>query len=138
MKPWPSSIRATAFSLVELLGVVVVIGILAALLLTAVTSAYGRVKRMQREFEGPTYVEQVRDRLTAFCERQGSYPALTAKQLHALGIFDTRIMDFLRWRGVEFYPFSSVDSSNKVVLQVRYSKSDLQLLLKSELRRPEQ
>jgi len=50
---------ARAFSLVELLCVVVVIGILASLLLTAVSAAYGRVKRMQREFEWPSLVEHL-------------------------------------------------------------------------------
>jgi len=132
------SSTAAAFSLVELLCVVVVIGLLAALLLTAVTAAYGRVKRMQQEFEGPSLVEYLRDRLTTFCERQGNYPALSAKQLHELDIFDSRVMDFLRWRGVEFHPFSSSDGTNKIVLEVRYSKSSMQLLLKSDLRRKEE
>jgi len=47
-------------------------------------------------------------------------------------------MDFLRRRGVEFHPFSSLDSSNKVVLEVRYSKKDIQQMLKADLRRREE
>lgn len=127
-----------SFSLVELLCVTVVIGILAGLLLTGVMAAYGRVKRMQREFEGPTFVEQIRDRLTTFCERQPMYSPLTAQQLHELGVFDGRIMDFLRARGVKFHPFASSDSTNKIVLEVHYSKSSVQLLFKSDLRRSEE
>jgi prepilin-type N-terminal cleavage/methylation domain-containing protein len=129
---------ARAFSLIELLCVTVVIGILAGLLLTAVTAAYGRVKRMQREFEWPTFVEQIRDRLTTFCERQPIHPALTAQQWHDLGVFDGRIMDFLRSRGVKFHPFASSDATNKIVLEVRYSRETIERLLKSDLRRREE
>ncbi|MCI0533911.1 MAG: type II secretion system GspH family protein [Verrucomicrobiales bacterium] len=127
-----------AFSLVELLCVIVVIGILAGLLLTAVMAAYGRVKRMQRQFEGPTFIEQIRERLTSFCEGQPAYPALTPRQFHELGVFDGRIMDFLRARGVKFHPFASSDPTNKIVLEVLYSKKHMQVLLKSDLRRPEE
>jgi hypothetical protein len=93
---------------------------------------------MQRKFEWPTCIEQVRDRLTSFCERQPLYPALTPRQLQELGVFDGRIMDFLRSRGVTFHPFTSSDPTNKIVLEVHYSKHNLQLLLKSDLRRPEE
>jgi prepilin-type N-terminal cleavage/methylation domain-containing protein len=130
--------RRRAFSLIELLCVMLVIGILASLLLSAVMAAYGRAKRMQREFDGPVLVEQVRDRLTSFCETQPTYPALTARQLHELGVFDSRIMDFLRWRGVAFHPFSSSDPTNALVLEIRYSGSHFGHLLKSDLRRNEE
>jgi hypothetical protein len=47
-------------------------------------------------------------------------------------------MDFLRSRGVTFHPFTSSDATNKLVLEVRSSKSSVQLLLKSDLRRKEE
>ncbi len=127
--------KALAFSLVELLCVVMVTGTLAGLLMTGVMAAYGRVKRMQREFEGPSLVEHFRVRLSEFCESQRSYPALSARQLHELGVFDGQIMALLGWRGVDFYPFSSSDPTNMIVLQVRYSAASMERVFKADLRR---
>ena len=111
-----------------------IIMILAGLLLSAVFRAYGRAKRMQREFEGSTLVELFRDRLAHFAESQASFPPLTAQQFFDLGVFDSRLMDFLRWKGVTFHPFSSTDQGDVLILEVYYSKDDIVWMRKDDLK----
>lgn len=58
------------------------------------------------------------NQLKSYCQSQTNFPALTAQELHQRGIFDDRIMAFLKSPKVHFYPFSSDDPDTNVVLSV--------------------
>ena len=133
-----STQNLSAYTLVEVLCVTVIIGILAGLLLSAVSRAYGRTKRMQLEFDAPVHIDRFHDRLAQFVAAQPSYPPLTAKQLHELGIFDSSLIDFLRWKGVTFLPFASSNLDDTVILEVVYSKKHIQRMRKGDLKPPKE
>jgi prepilin-type N-terminal cleavage/methylation domain-containing protein len=111
--------RATAgFTLIEMLCVIAIIGILAAMLLGAVSKAYGSARNKMWRIQGGSFSDYVQEHLAKYYQAQTNYPVLSAADLYQKGAFDDRIMDFLRCPHVQYIPFSMSDPTNKVIFQI--------------------
>ena len=105
-------------TLIELLAVIAIIGILAGLLLGAVSKAHAYAKDKVWRLTASDMSTYIRDHLLKRYQSQTNYPALTADQLHQQNVFDDRIMDFLSCPHVQFIPFSSSDLDSKYILTI--------------------
>jgi prepilin-type N-terminal cleavage/methylation domain-containing protein len=103
-------------TLIELLAVIAIIGILASLLLGAVSKAHAYAQDKVWRLTASDMSTFIRDHLLQHYQSQTNYLALTADQLHQRNVFDDRIMDFLSCPHVQFIPFSSSDLDNKHIL----------------------
>jgi len=101
-----------------MLAVIAIIGILAALLLGAVSRAYASARNKMWRVQAPSFYDYVQEHLAKYYQSQTSYVVLSAADLRDKGVFDDRIMDFLRCPHVQYIPFSMSDQSNKVIFQI--------------------
>jgi prepilin-type N-terminal cleavage/methylation domain-containing protein len=138
----------SALTLVELLMVVAIISILAGLLLGAVHVAHARIKDKIWRIEAYNFHDYIQQHLFRYYQSQTNYPVLAAEDLRQRGVFDDRIMDFLRCPHVRFIPFSSSDPDDKYILRIDNDwvfqtkpvpghKNDL-VLMKKHVTKPEE
>ena len=128
--------KRSAYTLVELLLVIGIISTLASLLLAAVLKAkqYARHKTFQiTAYSAISHTEQ---ELGQYYLNQTNFPAFTAEQLGQKGVFDLHTMEFLRNPEVTFYPFSSTDADNKIILRVIVRSNEIPILLKTNAMHP--
>ena len=78
-------------------------------------------------------MDKVAEQLRRYDASQGRYPAFTAEELYRRGAFDGETIRFLRSKKVEYFPFSSADPPEKLILRVRLSKQQMPTLLKTDL-----
>src|SRR5436190_8559305 len=127
---------ASAFTLVELLCVVTIIGILAGLMLGPIARAHARARDFKWQGEYAILMNDFRDRLANRFAGQKSYPAFSADALYENGIIDLRLHDFLKDKRVEYFPFSSIDPDEMVILKVSVSKNSISYFQKNSLMFP--
>jgi prepilin-type N-terminal cleavage/methylation domain-containing protein len=109
--------RLRALTLVELLLTISVIAILASMVTAVAMKALNQAKEEAWALEAVSYMKDIRARLAAYYDSTADYPALTADELRQSGVFDNKIMEFLRSPKVSFFPFSSSDPGDMYVIQ---------------------
>jgi prepilin-type N-terminal cleavage/methylation domain-containing protein len=111
-------LTAAGFTLIEMLCVIAIIGILAAMLLGAVNKAWVSSQNKVWRFQAHDFYDYIQEHLFKYYQSQTSYPVLSAEDLHQKGVFDDRVMNFLRCPHVQYLPFSMSDGTNKVIFQI--------------------
>ena len=114
--------KQSAFSLIELMCVMGIIGIMAALLLGPAFKALDRAKRLDWEIKAPAMFERVLEQLQAWENSGKTHPKLSIARLEQNGILDEPSLRFLRLRKVHYFPFASSDPDETVILVVEFGK----------------
>ena len=123
--------KKSAYTLVELLLVIGIISILAAMLLGAVFKAQRYARHKTLEFTAYDSIYRMQEQLFRFYGKQTNYPAYTAVQLEQKGVFDLHTESFLDNPEVTFYPFSSADPDGKIILKAVVRTNEIYWLSKS-------
>ena len=105
--------------MVELLCVMAIISILAALLLGAVGRAYQRVRSFGNEMNSPAYVEQIRSRVIQYVSGHPTFPELSLKEFVERCQLSSPCAAFLRSAAVTYFPFASTDPDDQIVIVER-------------------
>ena len=125
--------RKSAFTLIELLCVLTIILILVSLMIGPVFKALKRVKQFEGEMTHEALVERFRDRMQKHLGAASSYPERSVEQLYSAGLIDTYTRDFLRKKGVHFFPFSSATPDTAPILMFEVRPGEVFTLLKADL-----
>jgi len=114
----PNRSRPPAFTLLEMLLVIGIIGILAAMLLGAVNKAFMSSQNKVWRAQAYDFYDYIQEHLAKYYQANTNYPVLTARDLYQQNVFDDRIMNFLRCPHVQYIPFAQSDPTNKVIFQI--------------------
>jgi prepilin-type N-terminal cleavage/methylation domain-containing protein len=114
----PNRSRPPAFTLLEMLLVIGIIGILAAMLLGAVNKAFMSSQNKVWRAQADDFYEYMQEHLARYYQANTNYPVLTARDLYQKNVFNDRIMNFLRCPHVQYIPFAMSDPTNKVIFQI--------------------
>jgi len=125
--------KKSAYTLVELLLVIGIIAVLAALLLGAVSKAKRYAQHKTFQITAYYAIDLMGHELGRYYGHQTKYPAYTANELAQKGVFSVHTMNFLSNPEVTFYPFSSVDPDNKIILRVVISSNQIPILVKTNV-----
>ena len=109
----------SAFSLIELLCVIGIIGILLSLLLPVVFGAFSKAKKTLFGVQEPSFIDRIQEGYTPYRLANPSHPVLDRdtfiRELH----LDERVARWLRSGNVTYFPFSGASNAEFVVLQHR-------------------
>jgi len=121
------------FTLIEMLCVTAIIGILASMLLGAVSRAFLRAKRFEWEHKSTVLINEFRDKMRQHFGSAPQYPALSVDQMYEGGLINSTLRDFLKDKKVQFFPFSSETPENTLILHVQVSRNNAYEVFKREI-----
>ena len=104
--------------MIELLCVMAIIGILAALLLPAVMNAYLRIKGAADEFEAPTIAGLLEHECRDYCAANPAYRFDSKLDFVQKVRCAPKCQNWVEASRTVFVPFTSLDPTNLVVLSV--------------------
>jgi prepilin-type N-terminal cleavage/methylation domain-containing protein len=112
----------TAVTLIELLCVIFIIGILAALLLPAVLRAYIRAREFSEDMEGPSIIQMIRNESRNYCIGHPTFQFSSKTDFAQKCVFAPKPSEWVQGSRTDFVPFSYLDPTNKIVLSLHYGK----------------
>jgi Tfp pilus assembly protein PilE len=104
--------------MIELLCVMAIIGILAALLLPAVMNAYLRIKGAAEEFEGPTIAGMLEHECRNYCAANATYHFDSKEDFVQKVRCAPKCQNWVEASRTVFVPFTNLDPTNLVVISV--------------------
>jgi prepilin-type N-terminal cleavage/methylation domain-containing protein len=105
-------------TLIELVCVIAIIAILAAMLLPAVMRAYQKVRGMAQEMEAPEVAAMLEREVQGYCAGHPQYAFTDKADFLAKCGFAPKPGDWVRASSTQFVPFTFNDPTNETVLSV--------------------
>ncbi len=110
--------RDSGLTILEVLCVLVILSILLSMFFPVIAKVRRRAdERIYHALmqQNRLYYE-TRDKLRDFYRAKTNYTALTAEELHQVGVFDANIVRWMRLGLIRFYPFASTAPAGKRVM----------------------
>jgi prepilin-type N-terminal cleavage/methylation domain-containing protein len=109
-------------TLIELLCVIAIIAILAAMLLPALSRGYRRAKAMAEEVEEEEVADRLRHEVRNYCGSHTNYQFGTKEDFKDQCHLDPKCRDWIDKSHTVFVPFTHLDPTNKVVVSFHYGR----------------
>jgi prepilin-type N-terminal cleavage/methylation domain-containing protein len=110
--------KRAAFSLTEVLCVMVIIAILAALLLPTVAKAYNRIKGAADLLEADRVADMLLKETRGYCTAHPQYSFGSKSDLVTKCVLAPKCQNWVQASTTVFVPFTYLDPTNEVVLSV--------------------
>jgi prepilin-type N-terminal cleavage/methylation domain-containing protein len=112
----------TGLTLIELLCVIAIITVLAALLLGAANRVLQKVRADQWTEQAEEHLWQIAEKLQTEYQGKRTFPLVTLADLESHGTLNPAQIRFLEDSRVTFTPFAATDDDEKVVISVQLDK----------------
>lgn len=113
---------ARGVTLIELLCVIAIISVLAAMLLPALSRGYRRAKAMAEEVEESEVADRLRQEVRRYCAGHTNYQFSSKADFVDQCQLDPKCRDWIEKSHTDFAPFNHLDDTNKIVVLFHYGR----------------